>query len=180
MSNSRLLVPRMIRAARLDSYFYEEVEADRSANRQALQVVLIAGLANTIGYAIASLSMDDPPELWAIFVTLMISTIFGWLAWSFFAWIIGTMVFKTPETSSNYGELLRTIGFAHSPLVLAAFLFIPFVGEPIYFMAGIWSLIAGVVAVRQALDFSTSRAIGTCFIGWIVYQLLVVSVIRIF
>ena len=79
MTNSRLLIPRMIRAARLDSYLYEEVEADRTANRQALQVVLIASLANTIGYAIASLRMDDPPELWAIFVTLMISTIFGWI-----------------------------------------------------------------------------------------------------
>ncbi len=180
MSNSRLLVPRMIRAARLDSYLYEEVEADRIANRQALQVVLIAGLANTVGYAIASLSMDDPPELWEISITLMLSTIFGWLAWSFFAWIIGTTVFKAPETSSNYGELLRTIGFAHAPLVLAVFLFIPYLGQLLYFVAGIWSLIAGVVAVRQALDFSTTRAIGTCIIGWIVYQLLVVTVIRIF
>ncbi|MBT4511977.1 MAG: YIP1 family protein [Chloroflexi bacterium] len=180
MSNSRLLVPRMIRAARLDSYFYEEVEADRSANWQALQVVLISGLASAIGYGIATVWMDDPPELWKIFVSLMISTIAGWFAWSFFTWIIGTTLFKTPQTSSNYGELLRTIGFAHAPLVLAVFLFVPYVGGIIYFMAGIWSLIAGVVAVRQALDFSTARAIGTCIIGWILYQLLFVFVIGTF
>jgi hypothetical protein len=36
----------------------------------------------------------------------------------------------------------------------------------------VWALVAGVIAVRQALDFSTCRAIGTCIVGWILYTLI--------
>jgi hypothetical protein len=30
-----------------------------------------------------------------------------------------------------------------------------------------WLLVAGIVAIRQALDFSTGRAIATAIVGWI-------------
>jgi len=82
------------------------------------------------------------------------------------------MIFKVPETSATYGELLRTIGFAHSPLILGFFIFVPGIGILIFYGVGIWALIAGVIAVRQALDFSTWRAIGTCVLGWIAYQII--------
>ncbi len=83
------------------------------------------------------------------------------------------MIFKTQQTSATYGELLRTIGFAHAPLILGFFIFVPGgIGVLIYYSAGIWALIAGVIAVRQALDFSTWRAIGTCLLGWISYQII--------
>jgi hypothetical protein len=39
------LVARMIRAAQLDAALYEEVEADRSALRQAITVVVLSSLA---------------------------------------------------------------------------------------------------------------------------------------
>ena len=35
-------------------------------------------------------------------------------------------------------------------------------------IAQFWMLIAGVVAIRQALDFTTGRAIATVLLGWIV------------
>ena len=59
---------------------------------------------------------------------------------------------------------------------LGIFAFIPFLGELIAFVGFVWSLVAGVIAVRQALDFSTWRAIGTCIVGWILYMLLVLLV----
>ena len=43
-----------------------------------------------------------------------------------FAYIIGTKLFKSPETSATWGELLCTIGFSNSPEVLRIFLFIPY------------------------------------------------------
>ena len=40
-------------------------------------------------------------------------------------------------------------------------------------LAGVWMLVAMVIAVRQALDFqSTYRAIGVCLIGWIIQAIL--------
>ncbi|MBN1189060.1 MAG: YIP1 family protein [Dehalococcoidales bacterium] len=164
---------RMLRAAKLDINLYEEVEADTSANRQAFLAVVLVSLATGIGSGFAGLGIKGGIWfLWGLLVGLAASII-GWLAWSFTAYIIGTKIFKGPETSATWGELLRTIGFSNSPGILRIFSFIPFIGGIISFAASIWALIAGVIAVRQALDFSTGRAIATCIVGWIIYILIV-------
>jgi hypothetical protein len=42
-------------------------------------------------------------------------------------------------------------------------------------------LVAMVIAVRQALDYtSTSRAAGVCLIGWLTQVLLVILAIKLF
>jgi hypothetical protein len=46
------------------------------------------------------------------------------------------------------------------------------VGPILSLVGAIWSLVAGVIAVRQALDFDTGKAIVTCVIGWIVVMIL--------
>jgi hypothetical protein len=92
-----------------------------------------------------------------------------WLLWSLITYFIGTRLFKGPETQSNYGELLRTIGFAATPGIFMIFVFIPYIGGLISFVVWVWMLIAMVIAVRQALDFTTGRAIGTVLVGGIVY-----------
>jgi hypothetical protein len=163
----------MTRAAKLDVNLYEEVEADTTANRQALLAVVLVSLASGIGTGIAGLAARGGLWfIWGLFIGLA-GSIVGWLAWSFLAYILGTTVFKGPETSATWGELLRTIGFSNSPGALRFFSFIPFVGGLIAFVASVWSLVAGVIAVRQALDFSTGRAIATCIVGWIVYMLII-------
>mgnify|MGYP001077808396 CR=1 FL=1 len=172
METSSSLISRMIRAAKLEVNLYEEVEADTTANGQALRAVVLVSLATGIGTGIAGLSnMGGLWFIWGLFIGL-IGSILGWLAWSFITYFIGTTIFKGPETSATWGELLRTIGFSNSPGVLRLLSFIPFLGGIIVFVASVWSLIAGVIAVRQALDFSTGRAIGTCIVGWLVYMLI--------
>lgn len=177
MQTSRGLVDRMVRAARLEVDLYEEVEADTTANGQAFLAVVVASLAAGIGAGIAGAVEEGGIWfLWGLLLGLG-SAIIGWVAWSVLAYWVGTTIFKGPETSATYGELLRTIGFANSPRVLAFFAFIPFLGGLIAFGVAVWALIAGVIAVRQALDFSTGRAIGTCIVGWIIYQLAIFLVV---
>ena len=177
MQTSRGLVDRMVRAAKLDVRLYEEVEADTSANGQAFLAVLIASMAAGIGAGIASaIEKEGIWFLWGLLLGLGTALI-GWVAWSVLAYWLGTTIFKGPETSVTYGELLRTIGFSNSARVLAFFVFIPFFGGLIALFVSLWALIAGVIAVRAALDFSTGRAIGTCIVGWIIYQLAVFLVV---
>ena len=163
----------MVRAARLEVNLYEEVEADTTATGQAFVAVILVSLATGIGAGIAGLSTKGGIGFLLGLITVLVASIVGWLAWSFFAYILGTKVFKGPETLATWGELLRTIGFSNSPGALRLFSFIPFLGGIIAFAASVWALIAGVIAVRQALDFSTGRAIATCIVGWIIYMLIV-------
>lgn len=172
MADPHSLTSRMIRAAKLEVDLYEEVEADVTATSQAFQSVLIAGLASGIGSALQSLSIEDSVNFWWVLFTGVMFTVGGWIIWSYLTYWFGTIIFSIPETSATVGELLRTLGFAISPMVLSVFLFIPYLGVMIGFGAFVWMLIAGVIAVRQALDFTTGRAIGTCAVALIPYWAL--------
>ena len=166
------LTDRMIRASRLDINLYEEVEADSSLTGQAFRVILLVSLATGIGSGITGVAANGGAWfIWGLLIGL-VSSVIGWLAWSFLVYLIGTTIFKTSETKTTWGELLRTIGFANSPGVLRIFSFIPVLGGLLSFAVTIWTLFAGVIAVRQALDFSTGRAIATCVAGWIINAII--------
>ena len=163
------LVERMIRAAKLDASLYEEVEADRGALGQATAVVVLASVAAGIG---ASASGGIGGLLLATIAALA-----GWYIWAFLTYWIGTRFLPEPQTSANYGELLRTIGFSSAPGMIRVVGIIPGLTTFIFLAASIWMLVAMVIAVRQALDYTTTlRAVGVCVIGWIV-QVLILAVL---
>ena len=171
------LIDRMIRAAKLDVSLYEEVEVDPAATNQALLVVVVASVCSGIGSGVRSLLAGLGPVKFTIgLVGGVVFALVGWLIWSFITYFNGTRLFKGPETKATYGELLRCIGFSDSLGVLAILGFIPLLGGLISFVVGIWTLIAMVIAVRQALDFTTGRAILTCVVGWLVMVAILVAV----
>ena len=166
------LVDRMIRAAKLDVNLYEEVEADKTAIRQALLVVLIYSICAGIGAGLEDVWNEDVGHFFLSLFVGLISALVFWLIWSLITYFIGTKLFRGPETSATYGELLRTIGFSAAPGVLMIFVFVPFVGAFIAFLVWVWMFVAMVIAVRQALDFTTGRAIGTVVVGGIIYWVI--------
>ncbi len=162
------IIDRMIKAAKLDASLYEEVEKDVTATNQAILVVVIASICSGIDTAIGGQMAGGLSGLIFGLVGGIIAALVGWFIWSFITYFIGTRLFKGPKTEASYGELLRCIGFSNSPGTLSILSFIPILGAVIVVIAGIWSLIAMVIAVRQALDFSTNRAIATCIVGFII------------
>lgn len=147
---------RMIAAAKLDPGAYEEVEADTSATGQAAGVVVISAIAAAIGTS--GLGMFAS-------VGTAIFNLVAWLIWSGITYLIGAKAFHGTAT---WGELLRTIGFAQTPGILYLFAFLPVIGWVIQPVVAIWVLIAGMIAIRQALDISTGKAIAVAILGWLV------------
>lgn len=153
---------RMIRAAKLDVNLYEEVEADKGAMGQAMGVVVLSSVAAGVG-TIAYVGLGG---------VLMgaIGALIGWYLWAFMTYIIGTKLLPEPQTRSDIGELLRTIGFSTSPGLIRVLGIIPPLTGIVFWVADIWMLVAMVIAVRQALDYKgTFRAVGVCVVGWIVF-----------
>lgn len=162
---------RMTGAALMRAEIYEEVEADKSAMGQAVTVVLLSSVAAGIG-----LGAVTKGGVAGIIVGLL-TALAGWLIWAFLTYIIGTRLMADVDTRSDMGELLRTIGFSSSPGLLRIFGVIPGLTGIVFFISSVWMFVAMVVAVRQALDYkSTLRAVGVCFIGWLVQVLLFVVV----
>ncbi len=165
------LTDRMINAAKLDVKTYEEVEADQTATGQAMTVVVISSIAAGIG-SIGMLGLGG-------IISITIGALIGWFIWAGVTYLIGTKLLPEPQTKSDMGELLRTIGFSASPGVLRILGIIPLIGWLISFAASIWMLVAMVIAVRQALDYkSTGRAVGVCVIGFVL-QWIVLSIIMV-
>ncbi len=166
---------RMIGAARLEVRTYEEVEADGSATSQAMGVVLLSSLAGGIG------SMGLGAGGLGGVVVGGISALIAWVIWAFLTYIIGTRMLPEPQTRADLGEMMRTVGFAQSPGLLRIFGSIPGVGPLVLAIVSIWMLVAMVIAVRQALDYtSTWRAVGVCAVGWVLSNVIAVVFLIIF
>jgi hypothetical protein len=151
---------RIIGAARLDVQTYEEVENDTAATGQAMLVVILSSVAGGIGATVGSRTGLIGLIVWALI---------GWFIWAFLAFLIGTKILPEAQTRSNVGELLRTTGFSSAPGILRILGIIPIFGRLILMLVGIWMLVTMVIAVRQALDYSsTVRAVVVCLIGWLI------------
>ena len=165
-------VNRIIRACKLDVSLYEEVEADRSATVQAALVVVLSSLAAGVG----ALHLGASNFLMAPILSLV-----SWYIWAYLIYLIGTKLFPEPNTKADHGQLLRTIGFSSAPGLIRVFGFTPELMSITFIGAGIWMLIAMIVAVRQALDYqSTWRAIGVVVIAFLVQSIILVMILKLF
>ena len=161
---------RLIGAAKLNVHTYEEVEADTRAIRQALGVVVLSSVAAGIGAS----GREGVPGL----LGGLIAALAGWFIWAWLTYFIGTRILPMPQTHANLGQLLRTTGFASAPGIARILGIVPGLTVIVFFATGVWMLAAFVVAVRQALDYtSTLRAIGVCLIGWIAYGVILFVVL---
>jgi hypothetical protein len=156
---------RMIRAAKLDVHLYEEVEADTGAMGQAMGVVVLSSVAAGIG----SIARGG---LGGILIGTIVALV-SWYVWAYLTYFIGTKLLPEPQTKADHGELLRTIGFSSSPGLIRVLGVIPGLAPLVFIASGIWMLVAMVIAVRQALDYTnTLRAVGVCLIGWIIQAII--------
>ena len=164
---------RIIRAAKLDSNLYEEVEADKSALGQAMAIVVLSSIAAGIGlYKTGGFNG---------IITGTMASLISWYVWAYLTYFIRTKFLPEPQTGADLGELLRTIGFSSSPGLLRVFYFVPGIGALVYLISSFWMLIAMIIAVRQALDYnSTLRAVGVCVIGYIIQIFVLVVLFSIF
>ena len=161
-------VQRMIRAAKLDPAIYEEVENDPGATVQAMTVVVLASIAAGIGlYGMNGMRGVASGTIATEVVSAAVISLISWMVWAFVTMFIGTKLLPEPGTKSNWGELLRVLGFSSAPGIIRIVGVIGGLGRLVVALSSVWMLIAMVVAVRQALDYrSTWRALAVCLIGF--------------
>jgi hypothetical protein len=154
---------RLLGALKLDATVFEEVEDDQTALPQSVAVVALAAVASALS---AGLGGVGP------LVGQVVGAFAGWLIGVAIVWGIGV---KAMGHSSDFGELMRTTGFASAPQLLLAVGILP-IGPLMGLVALgvlVLSLIAYVLAVRHALDVETGTAVGICVAAllarWLLY-----------
>lgn len=152
---------RLRGALLLDVRTFEEIEADTTSTPQALLVVALASLSQGLLFVGHGLPLV---------VAMMAWTIILWVLWAGLVYLVGTRLMPEPATRASWGELARTVGFAYAPGIFSVLAIVPALGALIEIVVLIWTLLAFVIAVRQALDYtSTARAVLVCLIGWLVF-----------
>jgi hypothetical protein len=164
---------RAMRAAMLDVNLYEEAEANTQLTQEALMVVILVSIASGIGNFLAGILNGSIGSALLGLILAVVLGVISYYIWAYVTYFVGTNLF---DGTADVGELLRTLGYASGPRVLGVLAFIPCLGGLAGLAGAIWALAAGVVAVRQALDFDTTKAILTVIIGWVIVFIVTVVV----
>jgi len=118
-------IKRIMRAIMLDREFYKEAEADTSLNQEALLIVIAVSVIGGIGSFLSSLIAENfVRAIIALLVTSGLG-VANYYIWAYVTHFIGTNMFKG---DADPGELLRVLGYASAPRLLALLGFIPCIG----------------------------------------------------
>ena len=163
---------RVFRAIKIDIDLYEEVEADKTATVQAGIVVVLSSLAAGVG----AIHLGASNLLLAPLLSLV-----SWYVWAYIIYIVGVKMFPDPQTKSNHGELLRTIGFSTAPGIIRIFGFTPTLMTGTYIGSAFWMLACMVVAVKSALDYKSMwKAFGVVVLAWIIQAFALLLILILF
>lgn len=155
------IVERMLRAARLDAGLIDDLEADPGSLLQSLQVAALAAVAGGIGAAIAAQLVVLP--------LMAVALVVAWTLYAALVWVLGTRLLPEPATHAEFADVVRALGFAAAPGVLALLGFLPLVGRLMAPAGSLWSLAAAVVLLRRVLSYTGwGRPVAVIVIAWLV------------
>jgi hypothetical protein len=162
------MIDRILRAIRLDWTVFREIAEDQNALTEAAIIVAIVTFLSGVGTFIGALIADasfGTAFLGFLNAWLISGILLGWILWAVLTYFVGTMLF---QGKTDIPEMLRVLGYANAPNLLGIFGFIPCVGWLIALAGAILALIAGVLAVREAMEFDTTKAIITVVVSWVI------------
>lgn len=157
------MLDRLMRIIRLDTQVFREIAVDANATAQAAIIVGVVSVLSGIGSGIAGDNFFGG-LIWGV-----VEGFVFWVLWSVITFFVGASLFQGKSTIE---EMLRVIGYASAPRLLEFFGFIPCVGWVISLAGSVLALIAAIIAVREAMEFDTGKAILTALVGWVVYIVL--------
>ena len=171
------VLPRVVRAAWLDASLYTEAAAEPALTRQALTIVGIAAVCTGIGVALDEAAgqglvsaasgglITGAAAVGLALIAVPISSAAFWTILWGAAYLAGK---RLCGGAARPSALLRTLGFAQAPGVLALIPTTAYPSPLLGWGVGLWELLASVLAVRQAFGFGTVRALVTALVGWFV------------
>ncbi len=151
---------RMVRAAKLDPAFYEEIVEDPTSQTHAVWVVFLFAIA--AGFGTFSRAGATAVNICTI------TTLIAWYVWAFTVFYAGTRLFPEPETRIDRKAVMRVMAFACAPGILRILGLFPPISMIVFLVTSIWVLAAAVIGVKRALNFSsTGRVAAICIVSWI-------------
>jgi len=156
------MINRMIRAARLDRTLFREVADNPGYMSEAVMIAIIVSAVASLG----ALFNPGAPSFLLFLVQLANQLLIGWVLWSVIAYAIGSKFFNG---RSSVSEMMRTLAYAGVPRLLGLFSFIACIGWILAIAGWLLSIVAGVLAIRESMEFDNSSAVITAVLGFLLF-----------
>jgi hypothetical protein len=134
----------------------------------SILVVLLAGLSQTFGQSVMLFVNRVRPL--RFFLSLAIAAVlfvFNYNFWVLSTWLVAKWVF---QVNLPLVEVIKTLGFSYSPLLLGFLMVIPYFGMPILIVLSIWTLMAIALGLGAISSLGIWQAFESCLGGWLVLQ----------
>lgn len=159
-TTDRSFFSQIVGAVKLDRATYDAIARDTNATTSA---ALVVGLA-TMAAGIAAM-VDD--GLSAVGFALVVGFV-SWLLSAVSAWYTGVEIIRGRNRSVAVSEVLRVLGFAQAPGILAIAGVVPETAGIVTAIIGVWTFLTSLVAIRQVFDTSIPRAVAIVIVAFIV------------
>jgi hypothetical protein len=160
---------RIVGAVRLDRDAFGEIDADSGAQRYAIAIVILAGLANGVANAWTS------EQGWAAILLGVVGSVIAWALFSGVSFAVAQGVLPGEATlgESTGGGVFRVVGFAQAPNILGIAAAIGALGLLVSFLGLLWMVVCSIVGISVALRVSTGRALAIGLIAGFITLILI-------
>ena len=149
---------RILGVFKLQANTFASINSDPGARIQSALIVTLVAVLLALGSRISPIFGDLGVA--ANFSIAVAWTFISWTLWAGIVYLSGRLL---SGRRTSFSQLLTATGFAYAPQALAI---LPWLGA---LVGAIWSLAAGFVAIRQALDLDNRRAAIVMIFGFGVY-----------
>jgi hypothetical protein len=151
-------------ALRFDADTYLNAATIGPLSRIGIAIALLAGLSQAVGQAfILFVNRVRPLRFLISLLTEALLFLGGFLVWATSTWLVAWLIFgaKVPVL-----VMIRALGIAHAPQLLAFLGALPYLGVPILTLLSLWTAIGFVVGVVAITNLSIWSGFASLVVGW--------------
>lgn len=153
---------------RMDSSIYILLQESAQGLRYAALVVTLAGISESLGQSVVLFLNRVRPRRFVLAISITtVNHIVGYLLWTAVIWSVGSML---SQKEQSWHAVAVVVGLAYAPQLFAFFELTPYLGNLIWGILTLWSMVAIVVALHYGLGIETWQALLVSALGWIVVQ----------
>ena len=137
----------------------------------ALAVLFVAGISDMLGQSVVLFANRvTPRRFWvSVFMSAMVLAV-SVLVWAISIWLVVRFIFALDGRLAN---IFMLVALSQAPLVLGFLSLMPYLGNFIYRVVRIWSLLTLVVGVKAVAGAVFWQGILACLIGWLFVEFVI-------
>lgn len=155
-------------ALRLNPAIYTTLPGTEQGLTYAIAIVLLASISESLGQSVVLFLNRVRPRRFVLALSITtLSNVAGYLLWTLTIWSVGNLL---AETNQPWSVVAVIVGLAYAPQILAFFELTPYLGNLIWGILSLWSMVAIVGALHFGWGMETWQALLTSGLGWVVIQ----------